>query len=184
MAQNQPPLCREKGETTKANKALRDYAQMGVSRSLHKLLQTYIKSGMLNTPTTCLRTLANWSVKYRWQERCQTFDDLERQKEARAFEQAQWDWRQKRLDMTKVIYGKLGVAVNAYKPQAETLSQLAHVLRIVNDELRLAFGEQVQQVEVTVQGDLGGIDYDQLTVEELQTLVAAATVFAPETVDE
>ena len=59
------PLARAKGETRKANDALGDYFGMGIGRSLAKLRQKYSGSGV----KTRYSTIANWSVKYHWQDR-------------------------------------------------------------------------------------------------------------------
>lgn len=62
------PLDRCKGETRRANDALRDYWLMGPGRSLAKLRQSYIEPTS-HPPSRHLRTLAGWSTKYAWQAR-------------------------------------------------------------------------------------------------------------------
>lgn len=55
-------------ETTKASAAYADYAAMGVSRSLAKLVEKYNKN------TSYIRQLAKWSVDFDWQTRVKTYD--------------------------------------------------------------------------------------------------------------
>lgn len=68
------PLDRCRGETRRANDALRDYWLMGPGRSIEKLYEHYRQEHDRETtgkepPTRCLRTLYGWSSKYQWQAR-------------------------------------------------------------------------------------------------------------------
>lgn len=83
------PLNRVRGESWKANAALRDYYHMGNARALRKLLESYCKTlpeeenqalnkdttkkaTLKNTdsvPTRSWNTLALWSHRYKWVER-------------------------------------------------------------------------------------------------------------------
>src|SRR5689334_4621333 len=78
------PLAQAKGESGVANRALHDYAIMGVRRSLHQLEERYKlmeeewtknKSRVPRPPTTTWMTISNWSVMYRWQERVRLYDE-------------------------------------------------------------------------------------------------------------
>jgi len=65
------PLRRMQGETIRANQALKDYANLGLGRSLTKLAHTYVERAIHGgVPPTKHRTvLAGWSAKFFWQER-------------------------------------------------------------------------------------------------------------------
>lgn len=88
------PLARVEGESRVANQALRDYARLGVRRSLRGLLARYASGQPVDNeqtekpPTTKWTTLSNWSTRFAWQERVRRFDELEL-----AREQAEWDRR-------------------------------------------------------------------------------------------
>jgi hypothetical protein len=87
------PLERAKGESLRANTALRDYALMGPGRSLRKLYEKYrdqiaIRSrskiqGILHSnlpgepPTSRLGTLLTWSADFGWQERVAIWERLQ-----------------------------------------------------------------------------------------------------------
>lgn len=62
-AANTPPV-----ETAKAAQAFADYVQLGPKRSLETLAAAY-RISTEPAPTLHLRTLKEWSAKYRWQER-------------------------------------------------------------------------------------------------------------------
>ncbi len=66
-------------ETPRAQQAFNDYLAMGDDRSLEKLLAVYQK-GTENPPCQKLRTLKEWSRKYKWQERLA--EQIERERAA------------------------------------------------------------------------------------------------------
>ena len=70
------PLDRRTGETTKANRALRDYAAMGPGRSLRLLSQQYqnIPETELPPPSLSFPTLKLWSAKHKWTDRVAEWD--------------------------------------------------------------------------------------------------------------
>ena len=64
------PLAKCRGESRKANDALRDYWLMGKGRSLSKLHRLYTEgSPGGSVPTRQERTLKGWSSKFAWQAR-------------------------------------------------------------------------------------------------------------------
>jgi hypothetical protein len=113
------PLARAKGESTKANRALQDYADLGPGRSLALLAKGYageielgepgydlfrpyrVQSGGepgAKPPSKRLSTLEGWSSRYQWQARLAAYQDLENEKreairEARreALEDLDWE---------------------------------------------------------------------------------------------
>ena len=76
------PLAQARGESKRANQALRDYAAMGPGRSLRKLHEHYIQQASSNPPTgfrpptTSFATLSTWSLKHDWTARADRFDAL------------------------------------------------------------------------------------------------------------
>jgi len=92
MFDNDSPLNRISSESKRANQALRDYALMGVGRSIRGLFDRYSKqtlSGPLSEkpPTTKQSTLFNWSVTYEWVKRASRFDEIEEEKRLQEREQ-------------------------------------------------------------------------------------------------
>jgi hypothetical protein len=70
-------------ESKRANQAFRDYAFMGVSRSLAALIKIYTKQTpeRLQLPATkSLNTLKKWSQAFAWVERAERFDALQAEK--------------------------------------------------------------------------------------------------------
>ncbi len=74
------PLARIPHESIKANQALRDYAHLGMTRSLSNLIKMYSKrlpdaggEGSI-PPTTHIATVKRWSARHRWVERSQAYD--------------------------------------------------------------------------------------------------------------
>lgn len=76
------PLAQARGESKRANQALRDYAAMGSERSLRKLHEHYIQQTSnkrptgFRPPTTSFATLSTWSLKLDWIARTERFDAL------------------------------------------------------------------------------------------------------------
>jgi len=77
----------ESGESSAANRALRDYAHMGHSRSLKRLHNQYLDAD--DPPTTSYMTLADWSKRLDWQQRISCWEEMERKREAHR-------WRERR----------------------------------------------------------------------------------------
>ena len=79
------PLARMKGETTRQNQALNDYAGMGGGRSLAKLRESYRNQKDTGTtpnpPTTTERTLKTWSTGNHWQARIAAWTAHETERE-------------------------------------------------------------------------------------------------------
>lgn len=76
------PLERAKGESAAANRALQDYCQMGVRRSLAKLHKKYTERNTDDEqtekpPTRVRSTMNGWSFLFAWVDRSIRFDELE-----------------------------------------------------------------------------------------------------------
>lgn len=98
------PLARIPGETSRANQALRDYYHQGTTRSLRKLLAAYreqIAAGAASEPPTRrLQTLTGWSMTLAWQMRIDAQEALDRKAESaarqRALEESARLWAERR----------------------------------------------------------------------------------------
>jgi hypothetical protein len=69
-------------ETARAKRAWSDYLALGPGRSLEKLIDRYeavrrVSIGKASVPTTCLRTLEEWSSAFGWQARLKAIADTE-----------------------------------------------------------------------------------------------------------
>jgi len=177
------PLKRAKGESTKANQALHDYARMGLARSLRDLHTQYIQRASNARPTAKWWTLETWSRRYEWQARVARYEQLLQEQELAAFAADRLEWRKKRLDITKAHFGKIARAMQEFDAAGVTLSQLTSAIKTVNEELRKEFGDEVQRVELTgrdggaVQVQRTEIDYDSMTDTQLEAIVVAARAF-------
>lgn len=84
MAADLDPLVRHEGEGRRANAALRDYAALGIVRSLRVLLAGYVtqaaNANATKPPTVVWRTLSSWSQRHDWVARAAAYDtDLQAQ---------------------------------------------------------------------------------------------------------
>lgn len=87
------PIQKAKTESWRANSALRDYYQMGPTRSLRKLLDRYIRQAankeqtksaeIQDPPTTKWTTMGTWSNRHQWVERVSKQDEIDREDENR-----------------------------------------------------------------------------------------------------
>jgi hypothetical protein len=67
---------RHEDDTPKSYAALCDYAALGPSRSIDKLLQFYTSSGIAKPPTKHRASLGVWSSQHDWQARARAYDDM------------------------------------------------------------------------------------------------------------
>lgn len=91
------PLRRQMKESVKANAAFRDYAMMGTGRSLRGLYGRYIKRAANDAqadlpPTTKLKTIETWSIRFSWVARVAQFDEIEKERRIET-------WRLRRLQV-------------------------------------------------------------------------------------
>lgn len=80
------PLGLYGGESTQANQALHDYAELGPGRSLSQLAGVYRSQieGGSKPPAKSISTLRGWSAAHHWQDRVAAADDLARKAERAA----------------------------------------------------------------------------------------------------
>ncbi len=99
---NNAPFARCKGESRKANLALRHYRAMGEARSLRALLERYQQQASNEgttekPPTKYWWTLSNWSFRHKWQDRLKRQEQLDAEADdarwaARRIEWHELDW--------------------------------------------------------------------------------------------
>jgi hypothetical protein len=95
------PLERAKGESRKANQALRDYALMGSGRSQRKLIEHYKKQAASNPlakpPTLVYSTLAGWCLNFDWVARVDAWTEIRQ-------EQDEIEWAERRRQIRQDDY--------------------------------------------------------------------------------
>ena len=178
------PLARAKGETGKANRALVDYAQMGVNRSLRELARGYGAGRAEDPPTRAVATVFNWSRRYQWQLRVARYDDMTRAQEMAQYEAERLEWRKKRRQMAQALFGKTAAAMAQLVPEDASLAQVTMAVKTTLAELRAEYDDlPVARHELT--GRDGGavvvqraeIDYDHMTDAQLKAIIIAAQAF-------
>jgi hypothetical protein len=138
------PLDRCRGETRRANDALRDYWLLGPGRSQAKLQQSYSKATSEMPPTRHLRTIAGWSSKYQWQARIddakQILDDEIAKAEVDAY-------RERVLGSGYALYYK---RVASLQGVADLLHQELHEKdkRWLPDVKQIGSGEDAERVDI------------------------------------
>ncbi len=115
------PLARCKGETRKANDALRDYWLMGPGRSLAKLYQKYTKDTPESVPTHHLRTLKSWSTRFDWQARVDRAKELDDEAQQKEWEQRRREWKQEEWDIAHELLEKARLMLQF--PPGETVHE-------------------------------------------------------------
>ena len=97
------PLVNQGAESAMASRALSDYFQMGIGRSLDKLLDSYRvqteSKALPKPPTVRIATLKLWSKKFEWQSRVRGMEKLVHEEEiekwkARRLKAREDDWVQ------------------------------------------------------------------------------------------
>lgn len=156
------PLKIVEGETTKANQALFDYAQMGVARSLKKLVDKYQKQDKewreykqnpqslkkgdpipQPVPAKGWTTISNWSGEFLWQERVKKYDELERERQGLEFQSERLKWKKQRIDLAKAMFTKTAQAMASLNPKDAQWRDVSATFKTVMEQLRLEFGDEV-----------------------------------------
>ncbi len=110
------PWDKQEGETPKSYAAFCEYRNMGPSRSFSKLAEIYLEKEYIKTTSKLhqnqaklssrIRQLANWSSRYNWVARVESWD-LEQDRIARAEqEQTVKDMKQRLADQAMLIQTK------------------------------------------------------------------------------
>lgn len=149
------PLRRVRGESRAANRALYDYALMGEGqRSLRGLLARYVKQASDESqteapPTTRWPTICTWSSRNTWVARCARFDEQQREAELRDYARRRKEDRDLRIQTLQAYRGKIIRAMKGLEPAVAEWRDVTAALRLVTEELRREFGDDVTQVAQT-----------------------------------
>lgn len=140
------PLAAVAKETTRANKALHDYAFLGYRRSLRALINKYRETysevqDKGSVPTLSWQTISDWSSKWKWQERIKEFDNLERLEEDTEYKAAQRLWRKQRRDLLKVAFNKVVRALAEVDTSDAKYAETIRSVKEINSELRIEYGD-------------------------------------------
>lgn len=183
------PLARIKGETKKANAALRDYARLGAGRSLAILWRSYHDQPMTGQlpPTRNHGTLKNWSAAHSWVARVERWDKLESEKEDQKWRERRDQWREDLFDLSTVRGQKALKAMLDYPLFEETVEatdeegrpivykiepvnwNMLHAARLlaeVTKSAALVLGEPTERTEQKVSG---GLDLE-MEITEIKSL--------------
>lgn len=136
------PLKRAKGETTKANTALRDYAHMGDERSLRALYERYEEASGEAPPTAQLSTLFTWSARYDWPARVAAWVEIQQaERDARNKERQLQIEREEWADTTDLLE-KLDKLEETFdkKPDAMLLARIVRIRLQIAQLRRLSAG--------------------------------------------
>lgn len=168
------PLALCKGEDEKSNKVLNDYAMMGVARSYRKLIDRYQQDNVkltkylsnttawpkdepipVKAPSVRLMSFNNWGKKFKWQERVEVWDALERAKERKEYEADRIAWKQRRLDFYKASFGKAIEFLQKVDTKTQTMefSELMNTIKIISSEMRLELGENTPSILMNIDFD-------------------------------
>lgn len=136
---NTPPLWeRQENETPKAWEAFCKYRDMGVDRSLRKVVQALNKN---------LTTIAEWSSKYKWVERAAAWD-AEQDRLAR-IEQAKEikKMRNRHAGMAKAMIVKAGRALNRIPEEEITMMDISRMIDVATKLERISRGDVGEVIE-------------------------------------
>lgn len=190
------PLAWVKGENEKASKVLNDYALMGVARSFSKLIDRYRRDNEevviyrknpsswpsdkpipLQAPTVRMTTFAIWSKKYKWMERTEAFDVLERAKERKEFEADRIEWKKRRLDLLKGAFGKVAqlLANIDVTTSDASIGELTKSIKEISEQMRIELGENTPAL-------LMNLDFDDpnIPLEVLEKVIRGDASAIPE----
>lgn len=181
---NDNPLEMVEHETTKAHQALFDYAQMGMGRSLRKLIARYQLQEQEWTsfknnpkgwpqdkpipepiPSKSWTVISGWSGKFLWQERVIRFDEIEREREALEFQNDRAKWSRRRKEFANAFFNKSVMALNALNMSKQELGDVTRAFKTALEEIRNEYGDdkgatpkgRIKLVEVVL-AENGNID--------------------------
>jgi len=140
------PLERQPKESKRANQALRDYALMGMGRTLRSLHRVYLRQAEDKPgyqPPTCRNsTIFGWSMKFNWQERVGQWEQNNQRAEMTAYEQERKEDRAARIGLLKATRGKLVSRLNNIDSSTLEWTQVLSGIRMVITELRKEYDDE------------------------------------------
>lgn len=132
------PWERQPEETPKAFQAFCEYRDMGLERSLNKLVQKLHKNRT---------TLGEWSGKYNWVERCAAWDAeqdrIARQEQIKAIKAM----RNRHAGMAKAMIVKAGRALNRIPDDEIRPSDISRMIEVASKLERISRGDVGEVIE-------------------------------------
>lgn len=156
-------------ESDKANKALADYATMGVARTLRKVLARYQATmrewtdfdknpalwrsvhlgpdgktplpDPIQPPTTQWQTIADWSSMFFWQDRVRRWDEIQVKIEELEFEASRRQAKQFRLNQLNAALSRLNAALANLKSTDASWSETMNGIARLQEQQRMEYGE-------------------------------------------
>jgi len=162
-----------RNETKLALASLRDYALVGEDRPpLRQWWQdVYAPSREARgLRVTALGNMYNWSSLFEWTVRLARFDELERARELREFRARGKKSRQLRIETLEGYLGQVINAMAALDPSSASFSDVTSALHTIVEQLRKEYGQNEQQVAVTVQTKADPVE--SLSDAELEAALA------------
>lgn len=138
------PWERQEGETAKAFEAFVIYRNIGAERSLRKVVQELHKN---------LTTIAEWSSKYDWVERCRAWDAeqdrIARMEQVKAIKAM----RNRHAGMAKAMIVKAGQALNRIPLDEIKPSDISRMIEVASKLERISRGDVGEVIEERSGGD-------------------------------
>jgi len=145
------PLMRIKGETTKQYAAFMDFVKMGGGRRIVDLWRRYHKliehDENTTVPTKNQQTLRNWSAWNKWTDRVKIFQEQQAAEYAQNEIDARKRSREQRRSLLEGFLGRLAQAVQNLDTTKETvtMADLKDAIKMVASELRVEYDDQPDQ---------------------------------------
>lgn len=172
------PFIQGKHETRRANAAFRDYAQMGVGRSLRKLHKRYTNLPQTEAPPTRYwSTIAGWSFRYEWVARVSAWDDIKAAEDEEKWDDRRRDIREREWSQAETLLERVAqmlkfplaqidrveqtdadgnpLAITIVKPVRWSQRDIARFMQVSSELGRLAaeMEQRRQAVDVTSGGE-------------------------------
>ena len=103
---------RQPYDTDRSWQAFQGYCELGISRSLSKLLSQYVHQSSNGSPppSTKRNTLANWSERHNWVERAKAWDAKEELRDLQAREKARESEQLEKIENFRRLHENAGVS--------------------------------------------------------------------------
>jgi len=191
---NSDPLARREGESKRANIALRDYASLGISRSLDALHGQYLSRASTGRQPTLKRyTLGEWSRRYDWVARVAEHEAEQRrladeamasarQESAREMAERQTAQGRQLQGIARLLAERAEQYIRLLRiATVETIDEVGQVVRVVKTELSaseaanlLRASAALARVGIDVERMATGEATDRVDVRLLQQAIETA----------
>ena len=138
---------RQSGESSKAYAAFCIYRDMGVERSIEKVYEKRSKRGPLSR-------LKNWSVKHKWVERANAYDDYLERKKREEKEKAILDMAERHAKLSMAFLQRVAQRLQQIDPSELSPADMAKWLDVATKLERLSRGEPTEIGKQEVHGEV------------------------------